>query len=862
MDADRWAKIKPVFNAALAQPDEARAAFVRSQCAGDEALALEIQSLLAAHDRAHSFIESPALKSAGPASAPDSAEAVGQLIGPYRMIRKLGAGGMGAVYLAARADESFDKQVAIKLIRPGLDTDLIIRRFVSERQILARLEHPNIARLLDGGTAESGVPYLVMEYVEGQSLIDYCGRRALQVAERLKLFRKICAAVHYAHQNLIVHRDIKPGNVLVNDAGEPKLLDFGIAKLLSPEVESARTATQFGPVMTPDYASPEQARGEPVTTASDVYSLGVLLYELLTGSRPYRITSASPIEMARVICEIEPARPSTAVDRRQATSGAAPATDSAPAAGQAQPGGPSADKLRRQLEGDLDNIILKALRKAPRERYASVQELSEDLGRHLDGLPVIARPATLGYRVNKFIGRHRAGVASTVIILLLLVAAIIGITRQTIIASKQRARAEKRFNEVRKLANSFMFRFHDAIAQLPGATEARQLVVSESLQYLNSLADEAGDDPSLQRELATAYFRLGDIQALSTSGNLGDTRGALDSHRQALALRQSLAAASPHDPDLQRDLAASYLKMGELLPKAGDPEGAFAHCRQAAEISEALLAANPKDRATRRGLAFIYHGTANLLARKDPAAALDHYNQAIVQYDACLAADPDDPPLRRNLSLLYKNAGALIHQRGDKDSALIMYRKALAIDEAELAATPNAPDLRLALSFSYGSIGSALESKGDLSSALDNYRRALDLRLAVASADAKNAFARDAVIRAYERIGGIMQQMKDDPGAIACYRQLLAFHEAVNALPQQAATCAKIAGLYSQLAEAAARPARLIDLRNAIEWDQKSLALRQQTDGEPNEAEAKERARIADEISRCRAALERSTASR
>src|SRR5215467_10401123 len=424
VNPEQWQVIRRIFHQAIDLPSSERDAFILQAADGDESLRIEVQSLLASHDRAGSFIES-----AGGHVAtvnldrvrPD--DMIGRRVGAYRIVREIGRGGMGAVYQGVRDDTEFSKTVAIKLIRTGMSTDSVVRRFLSERQILANLDHPNIARLLDGGTSEEGLPYFVMEYIEGQPLGEYCDTHRLATDERLLLFRDICSAVHFAHQNLVIHRDIKPGNLLVTPAGKVKLLDFGIAKLLLPGPGRDETTQAAARAMTPDYASPEQVRGDPITTSSDVYSLGVLLYELLTGHRPYRITTGSPVEIIRAICEQEPDKPSTAVAKVRALPDGESDTvvrltpESVSKARASQP-----DKLRRQLEGDLDNIILKAMRKEPQRRYASAEQLSEDLRRYLEGLPVIARKDTLGYRAGKFVRRHKAGV---VVLALLLILAVV-----------------------------------------------------------------------------------------------------------------------------------------------------------------------------------------------------------------------------------------------------------------------------------------------------------------------------------------------------------------------------------------------------------------------------------------------------
>ncbi len=337
----------------------------------------------------------------------------GRLIGPYKIIRKIGHGGMGSVFLAARADDQYRKQVAIKLVKRGMDTDFIVSRFLSERQILASLDHPNIASLFDGGATADGLPYFVMEDIEGLPINEYCDTHNLSTTERLKLFSIVCAAVHYAHRKHIIHRDIKPTNILVTADGMPKLLDFGIAKILDPDLSiqtTGRTATARR-LMTPGYASPEQVRGESVTTASDIYSLGVLLYELLTGHRPYHVRNRATDEIARVICEQEPEKPSTAITRIEEVhgdDGLRPIRLTPESVSKTRDGSP--EKLRRRLAGDIDNIVLMAIRKEPRRRYESVEQFSEDIRRHLEGRPVRARKDTLSYRSAKFINRNRAAV--------------------------------------------------------------------------------------------------------------------------------------------------------------------------------------------------------------------------------------------------------------------------------------------------------------------------------------------------------------------------------------------------------------------------------------------------------------------
>ncbi len=438
---ERWQKVKNVLDEALERETGVRQAFLAEACDGDEELRREVESLLQSEPEIGDFIETPVFRILPEDDAPP---AVGQRIGVYRVVQQIGRGGMGSVYLAERADEEFERRVALKVIRRGMDTDEIVRRFRSERQILAHLDHENVAKLLDGGTTEDGRPYFVMEYVEGQPIDEYCDARKLPIRRRLELFQQVCSAVHFAHQNLVVHRDLKPGNILVTPAGVPKLLDFGIAKLLEPDQALAFTRLDLRP-MTPAYASPEQVRGEAITTSSDVYSLGVLLYGLLTGHLPYRPSSRDPESLAKAICEESPPRPSSVIGRvKESKTPEGSAVESTPES-MSQAGNGDERHLRRQLAGDLDNIVLKAMSKEPRRRYTSVDQLSNDIGRHLQGLPVVARKDTLGYRTAKFVGRHKVGVSLAALFLLLIIGFGITVTvlLQQAIRERERAESEK-----------------------------------------------------------------------------------------------------------------------------------------------------------------------------------------------------------------------------------------------------------------------------------------------------------------------------------------------------------------------------------------------------------------------------------
>jgi serine/threonine protein kinase len=438
MAGERWKRVNELFHEALDLDVSQRTRFLEVDCsAEDPAVIQEVNSLLSAHDSAGDFIQQPLTASQFESLDEDELPfACGQKIGVYEILKEIGRGGMGAVYLAQRADQSYEKLVAIKVLKRGMDTDELLHRFRKERQILATFDHPNISRLLDGGATESGLPYFVMEYVEGLPIDRYCNERRLNITQRLELFQEICSAISYAHRHLVIHRDIKPSNIIVTPEGVPKLLDFGIAKTLDPNADSGSTATGFR-LMTPEYASPEQAIGLPVTTASDVYGLGVVLYELLTGHPPFRFSSRSPVEVARVLHDTQPFLPSTVVDHLAEGEEGKITPVSVSIARDTTP-----DHLRRRLRGDLDNVVLMAIRKEPERRYQSVEQFSEDIRKHLEGRPVIARKDTLSYRLSKFAKRNKIAVVTGVVVVLTLIGGIAGTTWQAHKAKAEQARAE------------------------------------------------------------------------------------------------------------------------------------------------------------------------------------------------------------------------------------------------------------------------------------------------------------------------------------------------------------------------------------------------------------------------------------
>ena len=582
MGTDLWKRMDELFAVALEQEPAQRDAFLQAACADDMTLRAEVESLLAAHANAANFIKAPAADFAADLLPENPAAAnEGKRCGPYRLIREIGHGGMGEVYLAARDDDQYRKQVAIKLVRRGMDIDLIIRRFRHERQILASLDHPNIARLLDGGVTEDGLPWLAMEYIEGEPIDVHCDRHQLSIAERLKLFCTVCAAVHYAHQNLIIHRDLKPSNILVTADGEPKLLDFGIAKILDPELHEQtmdQTLTTMR-LMTPSYASPEQIKGETVTTASDVYSLGVILYELLTGHRPYHVTGRSPHEIERTVCEEEPTRPSLAVARPEAApDGETEITITPEAVSRARNDQPK--RLRRRLDGDLDNIVLTALRKEPQRRYSSVEQFSEDIRRHLDGMPVTASRDTFAYRSRKFVRRNKAPVAVAALAALLLMIATIVAVRQAGIAraheqeAKRQAAIAQQERDNARAINEFLrttLSYANPIYTNPGHGKGPDVKLVDAIRDAEKRIDtELKEEPEIRAEL---HFTLGQIWR-----QRGEYASAETHFRATMELYRQL-----HDERHPRAIQ-SLNALGLIEGRKGDLAAAVTMMRQSVEM--------------------------------------------------------------------------------------------------------------------------------------------------------------------------------------------------------------------------------------------------------------------------------------
>ena len=863
---ERWAQVKQAFQSALELAPDERAIYLDGFCAAEPELRKEVESLLRHHHEAGTVMDHPAKVTPELIPGDENDPWIGRNIGPYQTVAKIGQGGMGTVYRALRVDDHYLKNVAIKLARSGMATGQYLRRFRSERQIMASLEHPNIARLLDGGTTEEGIPYLVMEYIEGHPIDVYCDSRSLNTVERLKLFCQVCAAAQYAHQSLVVHRDLKPGNILVTADGTPKLLDFGIAKLLDPELffQTVEAGGTMMKAMTPEYASPEQVRGETITTSSDVYSLGVILYRLLTGHPPYQIDTSSPLEIVRAITELQPSRPSTVIDRvAEFTGDDGRTVELTPeAVSKVREGRPAA--LRRRLTGDLDNIILKALRKEPARRYSSVEQFADDIRRYLAGLPVLARADTIVYRTGKFVRRNKISVGAAGLVLLSLVTGIVLTVRQARIAQAERARAERRFNDVRKLAHDLIFDVHDSIQYLAGATPARKLIVDDALSYLDSLAKESSGDLTLQDELATAYEKVGDAQGGGGQSNLGDTAGALASYRKALDIRESVLAAKPGDIQSLIGIARAYLRMGTVLESMGKFDESLKYLEHNLELHKQLIAVAPNDERAQAGLAAAYDSLGDIhgeLGRWD-ADVVSHRASAEIYHSLALA-HPERSNYLRNDALEHKKIGGVLEASGKLAEALQEYQYALKVDEETRAKHPEDASTMRDVGIDYSSVGDVLFKTGNYKGALDRYRRALEIDQHLVGSDPKDAWAKANVVYDSYRVADGLLKTGETTAALALYTKTAALAEAnSNADPGNTEVRAELARVYTKLAAAhfaaSSSPGGKGSLSTARSYYQKGLNiwldLRKQGALRGSDAQAPDQ--TAAELAKCEAMLQ------
>ncbi len=710
MDTGDWSEVKRLFGEALDLAPADRRDWLLVACP-NPAIRTEVLSLLEEYEASEDFLEQPATLANTALEELRPGPQAGQQIGPWRLAREIGRGGMGVVFEAIRDGEDFQTRFALKLIRGGFPGDQLAQRFRYERIALSKLSHSGIAALVDGGTTDSGFPYLVMEYVEGVPIDCWCDEHDLDTRARVRLLLEVCRAVGHAHQRLVVHRDLKPSNIFVTADGRVKLLDFGIAKILGGDPAEGPEATRTGMyVLTPEYCSPEQVTGDTITTATDIYSLGVLLYFLLARKRPYELEGLPPLEAMRRVVESDP-RPPSAV---------------APAA------------LRPQLRGDLDQIVLRCLRKSPPERYPSADALAADLEAWLEGRPVSAAPPSRVYQIRKWIRRHRGETAAMAALVLSILAGVAATAWQAREARLARDRAEQRALEIQQLSRSLVFEVHSALFNLPGSTEARALLLNRAMKFFDGAARTASQDPRLLLELAEGYRRLGNVLGSSFSDNLGREEEALRSFQKGLAVSAAARSATPPSYDslrvhsgllVEAALAASSLKRP-------DEVGRYAsQLASAIEEIDSSIPATPEARAlaavNRSQLAMILTS----LERREEARKL--YETALAGFSSLPPEEANKPGNLSQQAFAHKRLGALFLPT-DLAAAEEHYLRALEIDRRLLEREPGDNTLRYNITFALSDLGLIARNRNQMEKSLRYFSEAAAIRDSFLAADPRN----------------------------------------------------------------------------------------------------------------------------
>jgi serine/threonine protein kinase/tetratricopeptide (TPR) repeat protein len=747
MTPERWEQIRDVLEKALELAPEQRSAFLDGACSSDPSLRNEVEVLLASSANVPpGFLQSSAmaemigaeLESIGSATALEEGQEFAQR---FRLIRKLGEGGMGQVWLA---EQTFPvrRQVALKMIKAGMYDEAVVERFQSERQSLAIMEHPAIAKVFDAGTTPQGQPYFVMEYVPGLPITEYCDQKKLTIRGRLELFIEACEGVQHAHQKAIIHRDLKPANILVVELDGkpvPRIIDFGLAKAVTHPIAGDAFKTQFGNLVgTPGYMSPEQADANvlDIDTRTDVYSLGVVLYVLLAGRGPFESKQSQKQqidELLRKLCDDEPPRPSMRVSGDcHSSSAIAEARSTEPR------------QLTRMLRGDLDWITMKALEKDRNRRYGAPSDLAADIHRYLNHEPVLARPASAAYRSGKFVKRHKFALAVASVFALMVLAGTVAIVRESLIARMQEARAERRFESLRKLTDSMLFEFHDSIENLPGSTAARELVVSRALEYLQQIEAEANDDPATLRDLAAAYERIGRIRAEENHPHLGGAGSLIEAkqmYEKALGIRQKLAATHPGDTSLQVDLLETMTLVGSIHYLLGDLDGAAELGRQRLKIEEQLRASHDSEK--------LEHEIANTLEVNgffeiwlgDYDSALDDERRALTMNEAFLRADPTSAPNQGRVMVSHNWIAMALKFDRQFAAAVNEYRQSIQIAEQLAVQEPNNTGPQIALAGENEELCKSLAYAGSFSEARSNCQKSIAMNESLVKADNNNVQA-------------------------------------------------------------------------------------------------------------------------
>ncbi len=791
-------RLESIFLAAVELDGEARRRYLQDSCEGDPELLSEVQEMLAADAQGGGLFDQTVRSAVREAVEPTLE---GLQLGGYRIVREIGRGGMGTVYLAERADDEFEKRVAIKVIKRGMDSADILQRFRHERRILAALEHPNIAQLLDGGSMPDGRPYLVMEFVDGEPLVDHCNRLHLNARERCSIFAKVCDAVAFAHRNLVVHRDLKPCNILVKADGTPKLLDFGIAKLIEPGTEPGQTMMEYR-VLTPEYASPEQLLGLPVTTASDVYALGAVLFHLLAGSGPHVFTSRTFEDFRRTVCETATERPSRRAD----------------------------PVLAGQIHDELDRIVMMALRKEPERRYASVDQLREDIERHFSGRPVLAHGDSVGYRAGKFLRRHSWAVAAAAMV----AASILGgslvavheaklaaaertiaiaerdraevqrrnaesehanaeaqrvlalaerdrAERESKDARAQRLRAEDRLQDIVRLANTSFYDVDDALSRAPGTIETRRSVIASALAYLDRLAAGGNADRSLTRAIALGYMTMGDALGAPGKPNIGDAAGAIKSYGKAADAMSHLPIVD--DPELSVLMGQIQVHLAQRLFQSGERRTAVEITRREVNRSIELVRRFPKDFQVLLFQGTTFEVLSDVLQENEIQDAVAYSRRAVAAIEQAAAISPAEEARANHLGEAYSSLSQTLTRAGQLPEALVYAKKSLELREKRAVGTPGDVFVMRGLMMSYVRVAEIVGgpvfrgSKPDDATAREYYGKALLKAESILKADPNSTTAKEDYAIVSMRFGACYAPADKRDESITQLRKALALFD-------------------------------------------------------------------------------------
>lgn len=777
MTSEQWQQMKELLAQALQLPSKERRAFLDQACGVDHALRCEIDALLAEEEVVAShFLQSPPRVDNFGNMVDGTGDTVGVLCSGqvfadrFHLIRKLGEGGMGQVWLAEQTSP-VRRGVALKLIKAGMYDGSIVKRFEAERQSLAIMDHPAIAKVFDAGATPQGQPYFVMEYVPGPPITEYCDQRKLKIDDRLELFIQACEGVQHAHQKAIIRRDLKPANILVVEVDGkpvPRVIDFGLAKAITQPSNGETLYTQLGHfVGTPGYMSPEQAdpNVKDIDTRTDVYSLGAVLYVLLAGAQPFENKTGAKLpldELLRKLREEEPPSPSARVSADRDTSRAT-----------AEARGTAPKQLANLLRGDLDWITMKALEKDRNRRYATPLELAADLRRYLNHETIVARPASTGYRLRKYVQRHQALVAGVATVVLVLVAGVAVSTFEAIRARQARQAAlhdrdlaERRFNDVHNLARNVIFKLQNQLAAIPGTTQVRKDLVAVAINYLDALAKDAAANRALQGELAVAYLQVGEIQGGSGTANLGDLAAAVESYSKAERLARALVAQYPSSR-AKGVLIDALTAQAAAAKAANQPDTASAKATEALAIAREGVRSDPASQDAQFQLGAALQSAALYSGVKDPIPYLE---EQVSVFERMQAHDPGNEAWHRDAALAHKYVAGFLLSSGDLDRAFEHLKRAEELDGIALRAAPNNAERKMDLAIDQSQWGEYYEGKKDFAKAIQYTQASLAIRRELASADPQNAWAQEKLSYILTRLGNLQLHVSASD-ALASYKE-------------------------------------------------------------------------------------------